>query len=190
MTLASPLFLLVAVANWLDDKGPPFYSQWRVGRDGRRFRCLKFRTMRVDADAMMAHWKRTNDPLWQEYERCNFKLKNDPRITRAGGFLRKTSLDELPQLINILKGEMSLVGPRPIMESEIAYYGIDALNCYTRSARALRDCGKFPAGPPRHSNAESNLTCSTSSIGALWLTSAFCSKPSPWWYSAKELTNG
>ena len=132
MTLASPLFLLVAVANWLDDKGPPFYSQWRVGRDGRRFRCLKFRTMRVDADAMMAHWKRTNDPLWQEYERCNFKLKNDPRITRAGGFLRKTSLDELPQLINILKGEMSLVGPRPIMESEIAYYGIDALNCYTR----------------------------------------------------------
>jgi lipopolysaccharide/colanic/teichoic acid biosynthesis glycosyltransferase len=110
--LAAPLMALIAVAIKLDSRGPVFYRQERIGRGGRRFRLVKFRTMGQDAErrreALLAQSK---DPGW-------LLLDHDPRITRVGRFLRHSSLDELPQLWNVVKGEMSLVGPRPIIESE------------------------------------------------------------------------
>jgi lipopolysaccharide/colanic/teichoic acid biosynthesis glycosyltransferase len=112
LVLAAPVMPLIAVAIKLDSRGGVFFRQERVGRGGRRFRLGKFRTMVADAedqhDALLAHSK---DPGW-------LHLDDDPRITRVGRFLRLSSLDELPQLWNVLKGEMSLVGPRPLGESE------------------------------------------------------------------------
>ena len=104
--------------------GPVFFSQIRVGRDGRRFRCFKFRTMLPDAEERLRTLLATNPAARDEWAKFQ-KLQNDPRITRVGNFLRKTSLDELPQLINVLKGEMSLVGPRPIIAPEIQGYASD-----------------------------------------------------------------
>jgi lipopolysaccharide/colanic/teichoic acid biosynthesis glycosyltransferase len=104
-----PIFGLIAIWIKLDDGGPVFFVQERVGLKKRLFPMFKFRTMRVDAEAMLKDIEHLN-----EAEGPNFKIANDPRITRAGRFLRHTSLDELPQLINILRGEMSLVGPRPM----------------------------------------------------------------------------
>lgn len=120
-----PLFVIVAVAVKLSDGGPVFYRHRRVGRDGRLFGCLKFRTMRQDSQAALeAHLAR--DPAARQEWLETRKIKNDPRITSVGGVLRKTSLDELPQLLNILSGQMSVVGPRPIVPDEIAMYGSDA----------------------------------------------------------------
>lgn len=118
LLLLSPLFALIAAAIKLDSHGPVFFSQERVGYAGRVFRVLKFRTMRQDADAMkasLAHLNASGDPRL-------FKIPKDPRITRLGAFLRKWSLDELPQLVNVLSGEMSLVGPRPFFESDLQTY--------------------------------------------------------------------
>lgn len=104
------------------DGGPAIYSHPRVGMNSRLFGCLKFRSMVVNGDDVLkAHL--SNDPhACDEWERTR-KLTNDPRITRIGAFLRKTSLDELPQLVNVLKGDMSMVGPRPVTESELDLYG-------------------------------------------------------------------
>jgi exopolysaccharide biosynthesis polyprenyl glycosylphosphotransferase len=115
--LAAPILLAAALAIKLDDGGPVLYRQERVGRDGRHFNVLKFRTMVPDASSQL-------DRLASQNERSGplFKLSNDPRVTRAGGILRSTSIDELPQLINVLKGEMSLVGPRPALPSEVAQF--------------------------------------------------------------------
>jgi exopolysaccharide biosynthesis polyprenyl glycosylphosphotransferase len=113
----SPLLLAVAVAIKLDSTGPVFYRQERVGKDGRHFWIYKFRSMVIDADRRLAALLDKNEasgPL--------FKMKEDPRITRVGSFLRRWSLDELPQLLNVLRGEMSLVGPRPPLPSEVAQY--------------------------------------------------------------------
>lgn len=104
-----PILAVIAIAIKLDDGGPVFFVQERVGLKKRLFPMFKFRTMRVDAEAMLKDIEHLN-----EAEGPNFKIANDPRITRAGRFLRRTSLDELPQLINVLRGEMSLVGPRPM----------------------------------------------------------------------------
>jgi len=104
-----PILVFIAIAIKLDDRGPVFFIQERVGLKKRLFPMFKFRTMRVDAEAMLKDIEHLN-----EAEGPNFKIANDPRITRAGHFLRRTSLDELPQLINVLRGEMSLVGPRPM----------------------------------------------------------------------------
>lgn len=122
LVFISPLLLCIAVLIKIKDPGPVFFAQNRIGRDGREFRCLKFRTMVVDAqerlDALLA-----SDPEAAREWRMSQKLSSDPRITPLGDFLRRSSLDELPQLFNILKGEMSIVGPRPIVRNEAARYG-------------------------------------------------------------------
>ena len=128
--VAIPVCAIIAALIRLESPGPVFYGQERIGRDGRRFRAWKFRTMVVDADAALATHLRDNPHLRAEWER-DHKLRNDPRITRTGRVLRKLSLDELPQLWNVLRGEMSLVGPRPIVDSEVARYG-DSFGLYTR----------------------------------------------------------
>lgn len=118
--LTVPLILIAAALVALEG-GAPFYSQPRIGRDGKVFRLWKLRTMVPDADAVLAAYLAENPEARREWERTQ-KLKNDPRITRVGRFLRKTSLDELPQLWNVLRGEMSLIGPRPMMCGQQALY--------------------------------------------------------------------
>jgi lipopolysaccharide/colanic/teichoic acid biosynthesis glycosyltransferase len=120
LALLSPVLLAIALGVKLSSRGPVLFRQRRLGRGGRVFRCYKFRTMVQDAEAVLANCK---DLLAQFDE--NYKLVNDPRITRLGAFLRKTSLDELPQFWNVLKGDMSLIGPRPIVEPELSRYGKD-----------------------------------------------------------------
>ena len=111
-----PMMLAVAVAVLLTSGWPVLYASERVGMDGRRFWMWKFRTMVHDADIVMERWKRTHPQLAAQYA-ANYKLKDDPRVTRLGRFLRKCSLDELPQFWNVLRGDMSLVGPRPYLPS-------------------------------------------------------------------------
>jgi lipopolysaccharide/colanic/teichoic acid biosynthesis glycosyltransferase len=122
LVLTSPFLVMIGLLVWMLDGGPPIYSQSRIGRDGRHFRCLKFRTMSVDADARLASLLASDEAARREWQ-TDYKLRFDPRVTRLGRFLRKTSLDETPQLVNILRGEMSLVGPRPIVDAEISRYG-------------------------------------------------------------------
>jgi Undecaprenyl-phosphate galactose phosphotransferase WbaP len=125
LVLLSPFFLIVALMVRADG-GPAFFAHQRVGRGGKLFGCLKFRSMVVDSQARLESLL-ANDPVARAEWEATRKLKNDPRITRIGRFLRSTSLDELPQLINVLRGEMSLVGPRPVQEAEIdRYYGASA----------------------------------------------------------------
>jgi lipopolysaccharide/colanic/teichoic acid biosynthesis glycosyltransferase len=118
----APVFLVIAAIIKLDSKGPVFYASQRIGKKGHTFPCLKFRTMVADADARKAALQHLN-----ERDGILFKITRDPRITRAGAFLRKHSLDELPQLWNVLKGDMSLVGPRPPLASEVKNYQLDHL---------------------------------------------------------------
>ncbi|WP_374575549.1 sugar transferase [Phenylobacterium sp.] len=118
----APVFILIALLVKLSDGGPVFFAQTRVGQGGRPFKCLKFRTMAVDAEEQLRKLLARDPVARAEWER-DHKLREDPRITAIGRFLRKSSLDELPQLINIIKGEMALVGPRPIVEAEIVRYG-------------------------------------------------------------------
>lgn len=117
LILLSPLFMILAILIRLDSKGPVFFRQERVGMRGRRFMLYKFRTMRNDAEAMLDSLKEKN-----EVDGPVFKIKKDPRITRIGAFLRRTGLDELPQLYNVFKGEMSLIGPRPPLQNEVEKY--------------------------------------------------------------------
>lgn len=120
LVLLSPLMLLVAVTIRLESRGPALFKHWRVGQNGRRFACLKFRTMQEDAEEVLAR----DAGLKALYRENNYKLPEemDPRVTRLGKVLRRTSLDELPQLFNVLVGEMSLVGPRPVVEEELEHY--------------------------------------------------------------------
>jgi exopolysaccharide biosynthesis polyprenyl glycosylphosphotransferase len=118
--LAAPLLLLIAIAVKLDSRGPVFFRQTRVGQGGKEFGVYKFRSMVVDADAMLAKLAAQN-----ETDGLMFKMRRDPRVTRVGRFLRKWSLDELPQLFNVLLGHMSLVGPRPPLPREVAQYSND-----------------------------------------------------------------
>jgi Undecaprenyl-phosphate galactose phosphotransferase WbaP len=126
----SPLFALIAAAIKLTSKGPVFYGHLRHGRHGKVFRALKFRTMVADADRILSDYLVSHTEHMPEWQR-NHKLKNDPRITSVGKWLRRASLDELPQLINVLIGQMSLVGPRPIVKEEIPKYG-RGYGLYTR----------------------------------------------------------
>ena len=116
------MMLAAAVAIKLQDGGPIFFAQERIGLGGSVFKCLKFRSMVVDAEARLNHVLETNPEL-KGYWESHRKLLWDPRVTLLGQIIRKTSLDELPQLINVLRGDMSLVGPRPIMVSEKEIYG-------------------------------------------------------------------
>lgn len=115
---------LIAIAVWIyrDSPGPVIFKHMRVGKNGKIFPCYKFRSMCVDAQEKLEELLKNDPQAKAEWER-DFKLKNDPRITKSGAFLRKTSLDELPQIFNVLKGEMSLVGPRPIIQDEMKKYG-------------------------------------------------------------------
>jgi exopolysaccharide biosynthesis polyprenyl glycosylphosphotransferase len=117
LVLLSPVFAAVAVAIRLSDNGPALFTQMRVGKDGRTFKIYKFRTMVVDAEKRLADLRARND-----HDGVLFKMRHDPRITAVGGRLRKWSLDELPQLINVFRGEMSLVGPRPALPDEASRY--------------------------------------------------------------------
>ncbi|MEO0466085.1 MAG: sugar transferase [Pseudomonadota bacterium] len=121
---AAPGLLALAVWVYLDDGGPVIFAHTRRGKDGKAFKCYKFRTMVRDADAKLKTVLESDPILRAEWEE-NQKLKDDPRLTRHGGFLRKYSLDELPQLWNIIIGDMSIVGPRPIVEDEVRRYGRD-----------------------------------------------------------------
>ena len=118
-----PVFIVLAVLIKMEDGGPVFFRQLRVGRGGRDFICWKFRTMVVDAEEQMARWEDEDPVLLARYRESNFKLKADPRVTKVGAWLRRTSLDELPQVINILLGDMSMVGPRPLLRRELPDYG-------------------------------------------------------------------
>jgi exopolysaccharide production protein ExoY len=119
LVLCAPVMLVVYLL--LSLAGRPIFAQRRVGRDGETFLCLKFRTMVKDADRALAEHLRRNPRAKEEWART-YKLADDPRVTRFGRFLRKSSLDELPQLFNVLKGDMSLVGPRPIVPAETVRY--------------------------------------------------------------------
>lgn len=123
LPLTLPLALILALYVHFDSSGAVIYRQRRIGLDGKPFVMYKFRTMIQDADKSLEQHLSADPELAREW-RENQKLKNDPRLTRAGRFLRKTSLDELPQLINIFLGNMSIVGPRPIVEAEKLKYGI------------------------------------------------------------------
>lgn len=118
LTLLSPVFIVIALLIKLEDRGPVFFRQVRVGQFGREFRMFKFRSMRTDAEQRLKELLARN----QHSTGVTFKIKNDPRITRIGHLLRKYSLDELPQFVNVLRGEMSLVGPRPPVPREVALY--------------------------------------------------------------------
>ncbi|HJL68082.1 MAG TPA: sugar transferase [Prochlorococcaceae cyanobacterium Gl_MAG_24] len=122
ISLGAPIFILLAVLVKLSSPGPIFYVQQRVGRDYRHFGCIKFRTMRADADDVLSNLLVNSASMRAEFER-DFKLRKDPRITPIGRFLRRSSLDELPQFLNVLRGEMSVVGPRPIVDKELERYG-------------------------------------------------------------------
>jgi undecaprenyl-phosphate galactose phosphotransferase len=122
LLLLGPLMLAVAWLTWKRDGAPIFFAHYRVGCDGKLFRCLKFRTMYRNADQMLADLLRDDPAARAEWARDQ-KLVNDPRVTPVGNFLRRTSLDELPQLFNVLRGEMTLVGPRPITVAELTRYG-------------------------------------------------------------------
>jgi Undecaprenyl-phosphate galactose phosphotransferase WbaP len=128
--LVAPLMLLIACWIKLGSKGPVLYAQTRIGQNGVPFKAWKFRSMVMNAEAMLEGYLEKHPELREEWER-DHKLKNDPRVTWAGKFLRRTSLDELPQLWNVFKGEMSLVGPRPITDKEVEKYG-NAFELYKR----------------------------------------------------------
>ena len=120
--IISPVLFLIALWVYCDSPGPVIFKHRRIGKNGKEFNCYKFRTMCVNADEVLSRLLETDPDAKKEWDR-EFKLKHDPRITKSGEFLRKTSLDELPQLWNVLKGEMSLVGPRPIIHEEVVRYG-------------------------------------------------------------------
>ena len=119
LILLIPVFLILAILVKLDSKGPVFYAHTRKGKNRSDIKIYKFRTMYSNSDEIFESF---SDEQKEEYYK-NFKLDNDPRVTKVGDFLRRTSLDEIPQLINVLKGDLSLVGPRPIVEKEICKYG-------------------------------------------------------------------
>ena len=119
LVLLSPVFLILAICIKIDSKGPVIFAHKRIGKNGKEFNMYKFRSMYENAEEMIENFNEEQKIEWQE----NFKLENDPRITKVGKFLRKTSLDELPQIVNIIKGDLSIVGPRPIVDEELEKYG-------------------------------------------------------------------
>lgn len=134
LVVLSPLLLVIAILIYLEDKGPVIYSQTRIGKDGRAFKLYKFRSMCVDADEKLKDLQELN-----ERDGPVFKIRDDPRVTKIGKFIRKTCIDELPQLVNIIKGDMSIVGPRPPLPNEVEQYNsyqkqrllvVPGLTCY------------------------------------------------------------
>lgn len=139
LTVGLPVFIIIALIIMIDDFGNPFYMQERIGKNGKAFNMLKFRTMYRHADAMKVDLMAGN-----EYESVHFKMSNDPRITRVGKFLRRTSLDELPQILNIFLGNMTIIGPRPFLKVEQDQLPSDrllvkpGLSCYWQLADTVK----------------------------------------------------
>lgn len=126
LSLGAPVYLIIALIIFLTSPGKVIYAQERIGRGGKPFRCYKFRSMYANADQRLHSLLAADPRLKEEWEK-NYKLKKDPRINPFGAFLRKTSLDEIPQFWNVLKGDLSVVGPRPVVKDEISkYYQIKA----------------------------------------------------------------
>lgn len=121
LILLSPLFAIIAIAIKIDSKGPVFFAHKRIGKNGKIIKLYKFRSMVINAEELI---KSFTPEQMREYKE-NYKLTNDPRITKVGKFLRKTSLDELPQLINIINGDLSIIGPRPVVADEFEKYGVN-----------------------------------------------------------------
>ncbi len=119
LIILSPIYLIIAIAVKIDSKGPVFFKHTRIGKNGKIIKIYKYRTMVANAEELI---KKFTPEQMKEYKE-NFKLENDPRITKVGKFLRKTSLDELPQLLNIIQGDLALIGPRPVVKSELEKYG-------------------------------------------------------------------
>ena len=119
LVVLSPIFLIIALAIKLESKGPVFFKHTRIGKDGKIIKLYKFRSMVTNAEELI---KAFTPEQMKEYKE-NYKLTNDPRITKVGKFLRKTSLDELPQLLNIIKGDLTIIGPRPVIAEELKKYG-------------------------------------------------------------------
>lgn len=132
LIVISPLLGVVMLMLKLADKqGSILFDQARIGLKGKEFRCLKLRSMRENADQLLEQWRNENNQLYKDYVANNFKLENDPRVLgKVGNFIRAWSIDELPQLINVLKGDMSLIGPRPLLPREVAAYGSDNFKVY------------------------------------------------------------
>ncbi len=120
--LGLPLLLIISILIKFSSRGPILYFHKRIGKNNKNFYCIKFRTMHAEAEDILENLFCTDPEIKKEYEKTH-KIKNDPRITQIGKFLRKTSLDELPQFINVLRMEMSIIGPRPIVNEEISKYG-------------------------------------------------------------------
>lgn len=121
LILLSPVFAIIAIAIKIDSKGPVFFAHKRIGKNGNIIKLYKFRSMVINAEELI---KSFTPEQMKEYKE-NYKLTNDPRITKVGKFLRKTSLDELPQLINIINGDLSIIGPRPVVADELEKYGVN-----------------------------------------------------------------
>ena len=122
LIILSPIYLIIAIAVKIDSKGPVFFGHTRIGKNGKIIKIYKYRTMVTNAEELI---KQFTPEQMKEYKE-NFKLENDPRITKVGKFLRKTSLDELPQLLNIIQGDLALIGPRPVVKKELEKYGENA----------------------------------------------------------------
>lgn len=122
LIILSPIYLIIAIAVKIDSKGPVFFKHTRIGKNGKIIKIYKYRTMVANAEELI---KKFTPEQMKEYKE-NFKLENDPRITKVGKFLRKTSLDELPQLLNIIQGDLALIGPRPVVKKELEKYGENA----------------------------------------------------------------
>ena len=151
------LFFLIAIAIKVDDpNGPVLFKQLRVRKEGKTFNMWKFRSMYADAEEQLASLMKFN-----EKDGPVFKIKNDPRVTRVGRFLRKTSLDELPQFFNVLFGQMSIVGPRPALSSEVAQYTLTK-RCASPAMPASRASGRFI--PSATTSPSANGSSSTSSM--------------------------
>jgi len=157
LVVLSPVFLIVWILNMLNvsDRGPLFYKQTRIGLNGKEFGMYKFRSMVIDAEKKLYQ----NKELYRKYVANNYKLEpqNDTRITKLGRFLRKTSIDEIPQFINIIKGDMSLVGPRPVIENELVEYDKKKLLSVKPGAMGLwQASGRSEIGYPERANIEMN----------------------------------
>lgn len=168
----SPIFLIVFLLDCFgkNNRGPVFYKQTRVGLHGKKFKMYKFRSMVVDAESILYN----DSKLYSAYVKNNFKLepKDDPRITRMGAFLRKTSIDEIPQFINIIKGDMSLIGPRPVVEEELVEYDSDKLLSVKPGAMGLwQASGRSSVGYPKRAEIEMyyiDKACLKVDIKILW----------------------
>ncbi|UYP06687.1 sugar transferase [Priestia megaterium] len=156
LLITIPVFLCISIAYMFgENKGPVFFKQLRVGKDGKEFYMYKFRSMIINAEQIL----RENKGLYQKYLANNYKLEpdEDPRITNLGRFLRKTSLDELPQLLNVIKGEMSLVGPRPVIGEELQEYAErlpDFLSVKPGVTGYWQICGRSEVGYPERAHLE------------------------------------